>query len=165
MAPPSPLHLSPRGSVACSSGRRQPTIHSERLSPISTTGGYLPMSNDTKRQTTTSCQPMQKLTYMTVSSRGSSTTTTSLKGGLKGLTQVEGSSSFNTLLHAQVGKALGGPTCTSASRGTEDKNILSEEGGGVTGSLNEYWACKFYNGKLAHNGGPCDCLHMFSGMF
>ena len=35
----------------------------------------------------------------------------------------------------------------------------------VMGGLNKYWACEFYDGKLAHNGGPCDCLHMFSGMF
>jgi len=37
--------------------------------------------------------------------------------------------------------------------------------GAVMGSLNKYWACQFYDGELAHNGGPCDCLTMFSGMF
>jgi len=36
---------------------------------------------------------------------------------------------------------------------------------GVTGSLNEYWACQFYDGKLAHNGEPCDCLFGYSEMF
>jgi len=107
----------------------------------------------------------EKLTYMTMNSKGSSITATSLKGGLKGLMQGKGSNSSNTLLHARVGTPLGGPTHTFASGGTKDEDVLSEEGGGVTGGLNEYWACEFYDGKLAHNRGPCNCLHTFSGMF
>ena len=159
------LPLSPHGSTACSSGRHRPTIHSEKLLLNLTTGDCLLTSNNTKRLTTISCQPMQKSTYMTASSRGSSITATSLKGGLKGLTWGKGSSDFNTLPYTQVGSPLGGPNLTSNSRGIKDKDVLSEKGGGVMGSLNEYWACQFYNSKLAHDGGPCDCLYAYSGMF
>jgi len=46
-------------------------------------------------------------------------------------------------------------------------DILSEEGCGVTGSsvgtYNKYWACQFYNGEAAHDGGLCDCLTSLSG--
>ena len=35
--------------------------------------------------------------------------------------------------------------------------------GSSVGTYNEYWACQFYDGERAHDGGLCDCLTSPSG--
>jgi len=35
--------------------------------------------------------------------------------------------------------------------------------GSLAGTYNEYWACQYYDGERAHDGGLCDCLTSPSG--
>jgi len=35
--------------------------------------------------------------------------------------------------------------------------------GSLVGTYNKYWACQFYDGERAHDGGLCDCLTSPSG--
>jgi len=67
------------------------------------------------------------------------------------------------LLLAWVRTHLGG--LSPIRGGSEDKNVLSKEGSGITDSYGRYWGCQFFNGKRAHAGGPFDCLLEFSGKF
>ena len=62
------------------------------------------------------------------------------------------------------------PACTSYNAYCDPHHTLStcDTGtwtvmGSSVGTYNEYWACQFYDGEAAHDGGLCDCLTSLSG--